>query len=310
MLKNGFLWLSGHQGVFEFIKRNRIARNMASRFVAGETLDSAIAAARALNAEGIGVSLDLLGESVTDPEMGAASRDDVVEILDRLHETGGDTNVSIKLTQMGLGLGDEVCYENVRIVLARARELNVFVRLDMEDSQYTERTLRLFYDRLYPEFGNLVGVVIQSYLRRSGADIEALVALGARVRLCKGAYAEPEDVAFQDRQDVSRSFERLMERLIADGTYPGIATHDEALIDRTIGFAEKQQISPDRFEFQMLYGVRRDVQRALRQRGFNVRVYVPFGTQWYPYLMRRLAERPANVVFMTMSVLKESLSRP
>ena len=309
MLKSGFLWLSEQQRVFDFIKRNRVARRMASRFVAGETLDEAIAAAHRLNRDHIGASLDLLGESVTDPADAVASRDEVLAILNRLHETDGDTNVSIKLTQMGLDLDDELCYRNLRTLLTRAGELDVFVRIDMEGSDYTERTLRLFYDRLHPEFGNRVGVVIQSYLHRSAQDIDDLIALGARVRLCKGAYSEPERIAFQSREDVSRSFDELMQRLILEGNYPGIATHDERLIARTIAWVEAHNVPADRFEFQMLYGVRRDLQRSLRARGFNMRVYVPFGTQWYPYLMRRLAERPANVMFMTMSMLKETFSR-
>jgi proline dehydrogenase len=277
--------------------------------VAGEKLDEAIQAARALNKKGISTSLDLLGESVTDEEEAARSRDEVIEILDRIAETGVDANVSIKPTQMGLDLGDEICAANVSKVLERARQHDIFVRLDMEGSPYVEGTLKLFTERLHPEFGNLTGVVIQSYMRRSAADVDMLVDMQARVRICKGAYAEPEKIAFQERQEVSDSYAALMERLVRDGNYPGIATHDEALVKRTVEFVQKENISPDRFEFQMLYGVRRDLQEQLRKDGYNVRVYIPFGTQWYPYLMRRLAERPANLAFITMSTLKEAFSR-
>jgi len=305
MLRRSLLWLSEHPGAFQFVRRNGIARRFASRFVAGETLDEALAVACRLNEDGLGVSLDLLGESVTDAAEAAAARDEVLKILDRIPETGGDTNVSIKLTQLGLDIDEDLCREHATTVLDRARELDIFVRLDMESSAYTDRTLRLFLDHLEPVYGTGVGVVIQSYLRRSADDVEVLASRHARVRLCKGAYAEPPEVAFQERHEVSASYERLMHRLLEDGTYPGLATHDEDLIDRAIAWVEQHDIASERFEFQMLYGVRRDLQRRLRGHGFNVRIYVPFGTQWYPYLMRRLAERPANLMFMTMSVLKE-----
>jgi len=220
-----------------------------------------------------------------------------------------DGNVSVKLTQLGLDIDEGLCADNMRTVLDRARELDVFVRMDMESSEYTERTLRLFYDVLHPTYGDLTGVVIQSYLRRSEADVDELVRRKARVRLCKGAYAEPADLAFQERSEVSDSFERLMQRLLEHGNYPGIATHDEDLIRRTLAFADQRGIGSERFEFQMLYGVRRDLQDDLKSKGYNMRVYVPFGTAWYPYLMRRLAERPANVVFMVASVTKELFRR-
>jgi proline dehydrogenase len=179
----------------------------------------------------------------------------------------------------------------------------------MEASDYTERTLRLFHDHFHPEYNGLTGVVIQSYLRRSEQDVERLTSLGARVRLCKGAYAEPEEIAFQEREEVSASFVRLMERLVEKGKYPGIATHDAELIDKTVAFVEEKGIPPERFEFQMLYGVRRDLQDELHSKGYNMRVYIPFGTAWYPYLMRRLAERPANVAFMVASLFKETFRR-
>jgi proline dehydrogenase len=290
------------------VKRNGLARRLASRFVAGETLDSAIAAARALNDSDISVSLDLLGESVTDEREAAAARDEVIEILERIDETGVDANVSIKLTQMGLDLSEDLCVENMRAVLAKAREKNIFVRMDMEGSAHTERTLSLFWDRLHGDYGDLTGVVIQSYMRRSGADVDRLIEMQARVRLCKGAYAEADEIAFQARREVSDSFKSLLENLLDRGNYPGIATHDQELIDHTIDYVKKHDIPAERFEFQMLYGVRRDLQDKLRKAGFNMRVYVPFGTQWYPYLMRRLAERPSNIAFIGMSVVKEALT--
>ncbi len=308
MLRSALLWLSERRKVFELVRRNGLSRKFAGRFVAGETLDEAIQAARVLNEKGISTSLDLLGESVTDKSEAARSRDEIIEILDRIAETGVDANVSVKLTQMGLDLSEETCVTNMHKVLARARKHDIFVRIDMEGSPFTERTLKLFSQRLHPEFGDLTGVVIQSYMRRSAADVEALIAMQARVRLCKGAYAEPPDIAFQERREVSESYAELMEHLVQRGNYPGIATHDEELVRRTLAFVMKENISADRFEFQMLYGVRRDLQRKLRDDGYNMRVYIPFGTQWYPYLMRRLAERPANLAFITISVLKEARS--
>jgi proline dehydrogenase len=309
MLRGTFLWLSEHQGAFSLIKRNRLARRIASRFVAGETLQSAIDVGRTLNGRGLAVSLDLLGESVSSIEETHAARDEIISTIEGVDRAKLDGNVSVKLTQLGLDIDSELCAENMRAVLRRARDVNVFVRMDMESSAFTERTLRLFYDVLHPEFGDLTGVVIQSYLRRSEADIDTLVKLGARVRLCKGAYAEPPELAFQAREEVSGSFGRLMRRLLEEGNYPGIATHDPALIDEAVRFVEERGITPERFEFQMLHGVRRDLQDSLRGRGFNMRVYVPFGTHWYPYLMRRLAERPANVAFMAASLFKEAFGR-
>ncbi|MBE0595438.1 MAG: proline dehydrogenase family protein [Gemmatimonadales bacterium] len=309
MLRRAFLWLSERSSVFNFVKRNRLARRVASRFVAGETLESAIDAARGLNARGVTVSLDLLGESVSSAEETRAARNEVLRILEAIAAAGIDGNVSVKPTQLGLDISTDLCAENMRQILTRAKDLDIFVRMDMESSAHTERTLRLFSDDLHPTFGALTGVVIQSYLRRSARDVDDLIALEARVRLCKGAYAEPPDVAFQERHEVSGSFGILMQALLDRGNYPAIATHDEALIDQTIAYARERGIAPARFEFQMLYGVRRDLQDSLRAQGYNVRVYVPFGTHWYPYLMRRLAERPSNVSFMVASLAKETFGR-
>jgi proline dehydrogenase len=218
-----------------------------------------------------------------------------------------EVNVSVKLTQMGLDIGEDLCYANMARILDKAKELRGFVRLDMESSEYTERTLAFFTGRLFQPYREHSGVVIQSALRRSESDVDKLIALQARVRLCKGAYLEPPDVAFPDKKDVDQNYVQLMERLLQKGNYPGIATHDESIIEHARRFTRQQQIGPDRYEFQMLYGVRRDLQTLLRQAGYHVRVYIPFGTQWYPYLMRRLAERPANIAFILGNLIRESV---
>ncbi len=210
---------------------------------------------------------------------------------------------------MGLDIDEQLCLGNMRSIIGKAQQYDSFVRIDMEQSSYTARTLQLFTDVFYPEFGNAVGVVLQSYLRRTAADTDAMIDLGARVRLCKGAYKEPEDVAFPKKSDVDANYIACMERLLERGNYPGLATHDVTIIDHAKAFAKKQGIPAARFEFQMLYGVRRDLQYRLRREGYNMRVYVPFGTHWYPYLMRRLAERPANIAFITTNILKESVHR-
>jgi proline dehydrogenase len=309
MLKLAFLWLSRRQSLFRFVQHNRIARGFANRFVAGETLDSAVTAVRTLNARGISASLDLLGESVTNAEEAGATADAYVEILDRIAAERLDANVSVKLTALGQDIGQGVCEANIGRVLERAKTHGNFVRLDMESSGYTQRTLDLFKERLFPGFPEQVGVVLQSYLRRTAQDVERSIALQCRVRLCKGAYKEPATVAFPDKGDVDANYDACMRRLMDEGRYPGLATHDERLIATAKQHAREHGIGVDRFEFQMLYGVRRDLQDQLVREGYRLRVYVPFGTQWYPYLMRRLAERPANVSFMLGSVLKEAFSR-
>jgi proline dehydrogenase len=306
-MRKVFLWLSEQQGIFNFLRRNGLARRFASRFVAGETIDTAVAAVRELNRREITASLDLLGESVTRAEEADAACGEYLRILDAIRDTGVRSNASVKLTQMGLDISEEVACRNVTAILDRARSHGNFVRIDMESSDYTERTLRLFHDRLYQAYHDVTGVVIQSCLRRSEQDVDRLIERQVRVRLCKGAYLEPPDVAFPDKADVDRNYVRLMERLLERGNYPAIATHDEAIIGQARDFVRRGNIPADRFEFQMLYGVRRDLQEALRREGFNLRVYIPFGTQWYPYLMRRLAERPANVAFMLGNIMKEQL---
>lgn len=305
MLRNALLYLSNQPRVFKFVRTNRIAKGFASRFVAGETLDTAVAAVRELNRRGITVSLDLLGESVHNEEEARAAGGEYLRILDRIQQEKLNANVSVKLTAMGLDVSEELCITIMHDVLGRAREYGSFVRLDMESSEYTQKTLDLFEHRLYPEFRGSVGVVLQSYLYRTASDVEHMNELGARVRLCKGAYKEPASVAYPDKKDVDENYLKCMEQLLQHGNYAAIATHDEKIIARTTAFARQNGIAPDQFEFQMLYGVRRDLQEKLVKDGWRMRCYVPFGTQWYPYLMRRLAERPANVAFMTGSIVKE-----
>jgi proline dehydrogenase len=311
MLRAVFLWLSEQPRIFRFVRKNRLARKLASRFVAGETIDEAMAPVRDLNASNLSASLDLLGESVLHAEEAQRACRTYLELLERIHSAraNANANVSVKLTQMGLDIDEQLCVGNMRAIIGKAKQYDSFVRIDMEQSSYTARTLQLFTDVFCPEFGNAAGVVLQSYLRRTAADVEAMIALGARVRLCKGAYQEPEDVAFPKKSDVDANYITCMERLLERGNYPGIATHDVTIIDHAKAFTKKKGISAERFEFQMLYGVRRDLQYRLRREGYNMRVYVPFGTHWYPYLMRRLAERPANIAFITANILKEWTTR-
>jgi proline dehydrogenase len=307
MLRKTLLYLSNQQKVFTFVRRNGLARRMASRFVAGETIEEAMTAVRALNARGITASLDLLGESVHREEEARATAQSYLDLLDRIQSQKLDANVSLKLTAMGLDISEDLCVANMQMVLDRARDYGSFVRIDMESSAYTERTLHMFEHRLYPSYPKHVGIVLQSYLRRTFADVEMANRLRARVRICKGAYQEPASVAFPDKRDVDEQYIRCMRSLMSEGNYPGIATHDERIIADAKQFAAERKIATDRYEFQMLYGVRRDLQEQLVREGYRMRVYVPFGTQWYPYLMRRLAERPANVAFMTGNVVKEML---
>lgn len=309
MIRAGLLWLSEQPQVFRFVRSNGLARRFASRFVAGETVDTAVAALKELNAAKISASLDLLGESVSSAQEARAARDVYLQTLDRIHAAGADANVSVKLTQMGLDIDEALCVDNIRAIVSRAKDHGSFVRIDMEGSDYTERTMHLFTRTFHPEFGNSVGVVLQSYLRRTTADVEAMIALGARVRLCKGAYKEPSTVAFPDKGDVDANYVACMQRLLEAGNYPGLATHDERIIAQAREFTRTKAIPVERYEFQMLYGVRRDLQQGLRRDGYRMRVYVPFGTHWYPYLMRRLAERPANIAFIVGNVMKESLRR-
>ncbi|MBP6771731.1 MAG: proline dehydrogenase family protein [Gemmatimonadaceae bacterium] len=305
MLRTSLLYLSRQQRVFNFIKNVGFARKMASRFVAGETIDTALDAVVALNAKGITASLDLLGESVNSEAEARETGRQYLLLLDRIHQRKLDANVSVKLTALGQDISDALGVEVVRSVLDRAKQYGSFVRLDMESSAYTDRTLDTFESRLYPDFRDHVGVVLQSCLRRTLDDVARANRLQCRVRICKGAYLEPPEVAFPDKADVDRNYVEAMHRLMEHGRYPGLATHDEAIIAEAKRFAKERGIATDRFEFQMLYGVRRDLQEQLAREGYRIRVYVPFGTQWYPYLMRRLAERPANLAFMTGNIVKE-----
>jgi proline dehydrogenase len=309
MLRNTLLYLSNQPKIFKFVRGNRLAQQFARRFVAGETIGEALAVVRELNAKGITASLDLLGESVHNDAEARAARDEYLRILDRIRESKVDANVSVKLTAMGLDIDHELCVGIMQDILTRAQAYDTFVRIDMESSEYTEVTLKLFEDRLYPTWKANVGVVLQSYLYRTYADVEHMNSLHARVRICKGAYKEPVKVAYPDKKDVDANYIKCMRELMLNGNYPGVATHDPAMINEAKRWAKEKGIAPDRFEFQMLYGVRRDLQESLVREGWRVRCYVPFGTQWYPYLMRRLAERPANVAFITGNVVREALHR-
>jgi proline dehydrogenase len=301
-VRSFFLFLSRLKWLRRWMETSSLARRLSTRFVAGETLEDALAVARKLNAEGVSVTLDHLGESVSTLEEAAEARDVYLRTLNALHGNGIEGNVSLKLTQFGLDLCAEQCLANVEILVRVAAEIGSFVRVDMESSDYTDRTLDLVHT-LHARHG-AVGVVIQSYLYRSQADVERLCGAKIRVRLCKGAYLEPAAVAFPRKSDVDRSYLELTRYLLQHGVYPALATHDDAVIRQVCRFVADRQIPLDSFEFQMLYGIRRDVQRRLVAGGYRVRLYVPFGKAWYPYYMRRLAERPANVFFMLRNLFR------
>jgi proline dehydrogenase len=296
------LFLSREKRLRSWMETSSVARNLSRRFVAGETLEQALAVSRTLNGEGISVTLDHLGESVTTLDEAAQARDVYLRTLGAIHESGIQGNVSLKLTQFGLDLSAAECRANVEQLVGRAAELGGFVRVDMESSEYTGRTLDLVTS-LHARHG-AVGTVIQAYLYRSKEDVEKLCAQGIRVRLCKGAYLEPHSVAFPKKEDVDRNYVELMKVLLATGVYPAIATHDEKMIAATKAYAAARKLPRDAFEFQMLYGIRRDLQRQLVAEGYRMRLYVPFGQAWYPYYMRRLAERPANVLFMLRNLFR------
>jgi len=278
--------------------------SLARRFIAGETIDEAVAAARDLQARGMMLTLDLLGESVTNLDEATAATRQYVAAIDAIAAAGIERNVSLKLTQLGLDVDKASAVDNLRKILERAEPAGFFIRVDMENSPYTDVTLEIF-NTLWRHGHRQIGAVLQSALHRSERDLEQLNALGARVRLVKGAYKEPKSVAFQNKLDVDRAYERMMTNLLAQGTYPALATHDPAMIDRARRFAREHGIGPDRFEFQMLYGIRRDLQAELHREGYRVRVYVPFGREWFPYFMRRLGERPANIGFVIRGVLAD-----
>lgn len=309
MLRQGLLWLSEQQGIYNFVRKNSVARSMASRFVAGESIDDAVAAGVQLQRNGLLTTLDLLGESVNRPDAALAAKDEYLGMLDQLEAANLEANVSVKLTQMGLDIDDQLCADNILRIVERAAQRDGFVRIDMESSAYTQRTIDFYFKHIADEYRQHCGLVVQSALRRSAADVADLNDRQVRVRLCKGAYLEPSTVAFPDKRDVDRTYLEMMEQLLLEGTYPGLATHDLTIIQHARSFIEARGIPPERYEFQMLFGVRRDIQRQLHAAGHRVRVYIPFGRQWYPYLMRRLAERPSNVAFILGNIVKESVGR-
>jgi proline dehydrogenase len=285
------------------VETSRLAQRLSSRFVAGERLEDALRVGQRINSEGITLTLDHLGESVTSLAEASQARDVYLRALEEIHSSGVKGNVSLKLTQFGLDLSPDACRANVARLVERAAALGTFVRIDMESSEYTDRTLDLV-EELHAQFP-CVGTVIQSYLYRSQKDIKRLCSRRIRVRLCKGAYLEAAGVAFPSKADVDRNYIELMKLLLDEGEYPAIATHDERMITATKAYAAQAGIARDRFEFQMLYGIRRDLQRRLVAEGYRLRLYVPFGKAWYPYLMRRLAERPANVFFLARHFFRQ-----
>lgn len=297
-----FLFLAQQEGFKNFALNFKIFRNLSSRFIAGETLDDAIRAARAANRQGISGTLDLLGENTRSREDSLKAAREIKEIFDRIASEKVDCNVSIKLTQLGLSLDLDCCRENLLQIAGYARERSNFVRVDMEDSSCTARTLELV-TQTHRQLDN-VGTVIQSALRRSEQDTRMLLERRIRIRLVKGAYLEPESIAFQKKSETDTNFVKLMEMLLKSDQYHAIATHDESIILRTREFADSHNIARDHFEFQMLYGIRRDLQTRLAREGYRVRVYIPYGQRWYPYFMRRLAERPANVIFIMRNLFK------
>jgi proline dehydrogenase len=302
--RNALLWLSQREGLKDFATGFGPFKKLTTRFVAGDTIDDVVPLIRQLNTENCTASFDHLNESVGSDAEAEQEVTEYLNILSKIDESGIRSNVSIKLTQFGLGLDPELAYRNARRIVEEAHGRRNFVRVDMEGSDVTQVTIDIF-KRLRAEFGlNDVGIVLQSYLYRTYADAQELVKVPARIRICKGAYNEPPEVAFPDKKDVDANYVKVMQLLLASGTYHGIATHDPKMVDATIDFATREGIGKEKFEFQMLYGVRRDLQRQLARDGFNVRIYVPYGKHWYPYFMRRLAERPANVWFVLKNLAK------
>ena len=296
------LFLAHQEGFKNFFLKFKFFRNTAWRFVAGETMDDAIRAVREANRMRIRASLDLLGENTLSREDAIKATDEVVTMLDRIDQEKVDCNVSVKLTQLGLDFNTDFCRQNLIRIAKHAAEKSNFVRVDMEDRNYTQRTLDIVL-RARQKWEN-VGTVIQACLYRSEQDVRMLLANKVRIRLCKGAYLEPEAVAFKKKSATDANFVRIMKMLLDSDEYHAIATHDEAMITATEQYAQGKNIAKDRFEFQMLYGIRRDLQQRLAQEGYNVRIYVPYGHRWYPYFMRRLAERPTNVFFITRNLFR------
>ncbi|MDQ3653488.1 MAG: proline dehydrogenase family protein [Chloroflexota bacterium] len=296
-MRRTVLAIADNGTVSGFFRSSSLARRLVSRFVAGESVETALAAANELDARGITATLDLLGENVATADAARAAVASYTTILRSMRDANLEPNISVKLTMLGLDLGADVARGNASLILEVAREVSGFVRIDMEGSAYTGATMRLF-EELHAAWPSEVGIVIQAYLRRAEDDVRRAIELGARVRLVKGAYAEPADVALTSRLEVDEQFARLARLLLDEGNYPAIATHDMDLVRATIEHAQRHRIASERFEFQMLYGVRRDQQERLVADGFRMRVYVPYGTEWYPYFTRRIAERPANALFV------------
>lgn len=300
--KSAFLYLSKSERFKNFLTRFRAFNNVTRRFVAGEDLADAVEAIRQLNLRGTSASFDHLGESINSEAETRREVDEYIRVLESITSSKLDSNVSVKLTQLGLDVSKDLCYANTRAIVEAARGLDNFVRIDMEDSTKTDATLQVF-KQLRSEFEN-VGIVVQAYLYRTERDIEELLRIGARIRLCKGAYKEPPEVAFPKKADVDANYIKLMKMLLPSGIYHGIATHDEKMIEATRQFAKDNGIGPEKFEFQMLFGIRRDLQQKLVHEAYRMRVYVPYGRHWYPYFMRRLAERPANVWFVLRNMIR------
>ena len=304
MLREGLIYLSKSTTAKAVVTKTPL-RGMSRRFVPGESVTDLIGAIRDANAEGLGGIANFLGESVHDEANARLATDVYLDVLDTVAKENLRAYVSLKFTQLGQDISEAFLAENLDRILQRAKDDGLFVRFDMESSEYTERTLDAF-EKVWADGWRNIGIVLQSYLKRSAGDVARMNELGAQVRLCKGAYDEPASVAYRNKADVDRNYVELMQMLLAEGNHPAIATHHEAMIDATIDFHQKQGIDKKSFEFQMLHGVRRDLQKQLVADGYGVTVYVPFGSHWYPYLMRRLAERPANMLFMAGSVVKES----
>jgi len=304
MLREALIFLSESHTIKAVVTRTPL-RRMSSRFVPGERVEDFLRAAQEANAIELTVTGNYLGEAEHDERTAKDAVAAYLQILDGIVAQDLKGNISVKPTQVGLEIGKEFFKQNLRQVMDRAKEHNVFIRWDMESSEWTQATLDPF-EELWAEGYRNMGTVLQSYLRRTMDDALRMNELGARVRLCKGAYAEPPEVAFQDKRKVDQNYVDVAKVLLTDGNYPALATHDDEIVDTLVGFVRQEGIGPERFEFQMLHGVRRDLQQELRKEGYNVRVYIPFGESWYPYLMRRLAERPGNMLFFAGSVIQES----
>jgi proline dehydrogenase len=305
MLRALFIGLSESKSLRHFAESSSLGQKMSRRFVAGTTVDELLQATEAVNKLGIRVSVDNLGENVTSRDEALHSRDLYHQLLDEIQKRKLDANVSLKLTHMGLDVDEKLARDIVSELLDHAVANNSFIRIDMEGSPYTQSTLD-FTRELHrkPGFAGHVGTVLQSYMRRTEDDAKSLCSEGIRIRLCKGAYKEPPEVAFQPKPEVDANYVKVAKQLLKSGTFHGLATHDEAIIKEIKDWARKENVPPSAFEFQMLYGIRRDLQEALVKDGWGMRVYIPFGTEWYPYLMRRLAERPANVFFIAKNILR------